>query len=297
MAWVSSVNEQLDRMLVAMTSAHITQSAPPLVSREWSPGRIRVFGRVAIQQKKFNAETDVTHRRVDYCFPASLLFISSREGSSHTALRSRATTLQEFCDSLPSFQPGSKACLASINGPYNNRPDEKTLSYLHEMKQIMKRISTQVEELNDCDAAAVLEKDFHDAKRKKKKQTNKGNRSEIVTSNTTSNTDESTPVRPHSSKRLLKRKRYHNFCPRILAHDFLAYRRVDRIFHRATIRLEGISDTDNVESPTLSSTDAKNRPFIVISLTGDLFLQEQVVRLIGLLIAICRGVSLLIKGS
>jgi tRNA U38,U39,U40 pseudouridine synthase TruA len=286
-------------MLVAMTTARIARSASSGVSRDWSPGRIRVFGRVVVQQKKFNAETDVTHRRVDYCFPASLLFVPSREVSSHTALRSRATTLQEFCDSLPSFPPGSKACLGSIDGPCNNRPDEETLSYLHDMKKIMKRISTQVEELNDRDAAAVLEKDFHDAKRKKKKQTRKGDRSEKVSSNTTPNMDESTPAgRHHSSKRLLKRKRYHNFCPRILAHDFLAYRRVDRIFHRATIRLEGISDTENVVSSTFSSsTNTRDRPFIVISLTGDLFLQEQVVRLIGLLIAICRGASFFIQGT
>ena len=138
----------------------------------------------------------------------------------------------------------------------------------------MKRISTQVEELNDNDAGAILEKEFHDAKRKKKK-TKKRSDPDCFLSNTTINTDDVSASRPLSSKRLLKRKRYHNFSPRILAHDFLAYRRVDRIFHRTTIRLGGLSGTDSVGAPKLSSAVIDNRPFIVISLTGDLFLQEQ----------------------
>ena len=275
LAWVTSVNEQLDQMLLAMTSAHITPSTSPSEFHEWSPGRIRIFGRVAIPQKKFNAETDVTHRRVDYCFPADLLYVSSSEGLSQSALQSHASTLQEYCNSLPSFQPGSKSYSSYDNRlPYDNRPDENTLSYFYKMKQIMKRISTQVEELNDNDAGAVLEKEFHDAKRKKKK-TKKRNDPENCLSNTTINTDDVSASRPLSSKRLLKRKRYHNFSPRILAHDFLAYRRVDRIFHRTTIRLGGLSDTDSVGTPKLSSAVIDNRPFIVISLTGDLFLQEQ----------------------
>jgi len=117
----------------------------------------------------------------------------------------------------------------------------------------MKRIST--------DADALLEKECHDAKRNKTKTTEKQGSS---TADQTIDADEEPPSRP-LSKRLLKRKRYHNFCPKILAHDFLAYRRVDRIYHRATLR------------PNCSSKSMmiNNRPFIVISFTGDLFLQEQ----------------------
>mmetsp|Transcript_19363 Transcript_19363/g.28025 ORF Transcript_19363/g.28025 Transcript_19363/m.28025 type:complete len:96 (-) Transcript_19363:1313-1600(-) len=34
---------------------------------------------------------------------------------------------------------------------------------------------------------------------------------------------------------VLKRKRFHNFTSTVMAHEFLAYRRLDRFFHRATL--------------------------------------------------------------
>lgn len=264
-AWVSSVNEQLDRMLADMTTMSTSSSISEF--QEWTPGRIRVFGRVSIPQKKFNAETDVTHRRVDYCFPADLLYASSREILSQSALQINALSHQGFCDSLPSFRPTlnprkPKSFVVdddddddddNIEDEQSRRMHANTLSYFLSMKQIMKRIST--------DADALLEKECHDAKRNKTKTTEKQGSS---TADQTIDADEEPPSRP-LSKRLLKRKRYHNFCPKILAHDFLAYRRVDRIYHRATLR------------PNCSSKSMmiNNRPFIVISFTGDLFLQEQ----------------------
>eukprot|EP00578_Thalassiosira_sp_NH16_P003051 CAMPEP_0181128024 /NCGR_PEP_ID=MMETSP1071-20121207/28524_1 /TAXON_ID=35127 /ORGANISM="Thalassiosira sp., Strain NH16" /LENGTH=549 /DNA_ID=CAMNT_0023213829 /DNA_START=319 /DNA_END=1969 /DNA_ORIENTATION=+ len=190
------------------------------------------------------------------------------------------------------------------------------------MKGVMKRITTQVEELDEDDAGDVLEKEYHDAKRKKKKmrkgggsdrgRTSSKKKAAAAGSSSTTNgaaRDEehetSAPsgsvAPPSSSKRVLKRKRFHNFCPNILAHDFLSYRRVDRIFHRATIRVQNDEPRSSsssssgsgggMEASALSSSVKviKNRPFIVFSLTGDLFLQEQAVRIVGLLIAICRG--------
>lgn len=259
-AWVTSVNEQLDRMLDVTT---MSKSSAMREFKDWSPGRIRVFGRVSIPQKKFNAETDVTHRRVDYCFPADLLYASSRESLSQSALQINALSLQGFCDSLPTFRPTlnprKPKSVDDDNDDGNIEDDQSrhmhanTLSYFLSMKQIMKRIST--------DAAALLEKECHDAKKNKTKTTEKQGSS---TADQTIDANDEPPSRP-LSKRLLKRKRYHNFCPKILAHDFLSYRRVDRIFHRATLR------------PNCSSKSMmiKNRPIIVISFTGDLFLQEQ----------------------
>ena len=294
--WVQSVNEQLDKMLAEMAKSHSTSSASTdnkYQKQKWSPGRIRVFGRISITHKRFNPETDCTHRRVDYCFPADLLFTSAskREGLSKTAVQPDKTSLQEFFNSFLSFPPGNKPHSASggdgsvshTQYPLNtNRPNDTTLKYLSKMKKIMKKITTQVEVIDDKDAGSILEKEFHDAKRKKKKM--KGNK-HIASKDDTSSTPtaknnqgESSTMntnKPLSSTRVLKRKRYHNFCPSILAHDFLAYRRVDRIYHRATIRLEAEAGSDTSGNSAVSSTTIKNRPFIVFSITGDMFLQEQ----------------------
>ena len=300
--WVESVNGELERILahVSNTRSNKTESNNDLL--KWSAGRIRVFGRHPVQQKKFNAETDVTHRRVDYCFPADLLFSSTRGYLSESAVQPVTTSLQEFSDSLPSFPPGntpSSVVVAKIN-----RPDKQTLDYLYEMKKVLKLVTTQVEEIDDKDSGAILDKKFHDEKRKKKKRKGAKNTSakspsknneikkneesrptESSTNNKESNFDKDEDSKPLSSQRVLKRKRFHNFCPNILAHDFLAYRRVDRVFHRGTIRL----DKDMLSGLTMSHTIIKNRPFVVFSLSGDLFLHEQTVRIMGVLIAILRG--------
>lgn len=66
-----------------------------------------------------------------------------------------------------------------------------------------------------------------------------------------------------------------------MCHEYLAYRRFDRFFHRATIRA--------ANDETNASGESKGRPYIVLSLKGDLFLCGQARSIIGLLIAICRG--------
>ena len=60
-----------------------------------------------------------------------------------------------------------------------------------------------------------------------------------------------------------------------MAHEFLSYRRVDRFFHRATVKFDSDSDS--------------SRPFVVLSAKGDLFLDGQVRAMIGLFVAIVRG--------
>ena len=285
--WVDSVNDQLDRMLSEMAS---DKSVEAIESNEWSPGRIRVFGRITITQKKFNAQTDVTNRRIDYCFPASLLFANDRERFASNL--PDVSSLQEYCDGFKSFPPGNKPLLARTDSGYI-RPSDEMLTYLLTMKKVMRRIATQVEELTD--AGSKLEKEFNQSskrKKKKKKQRKRDNKRTIsrddassnkpskVDKQPSTNTDSKPTSSPSSKTRLLKRKRFHNFTKRILAHNHLAYRRVDRIFHRASIRLQD----------EISTTTIKNRPFIVFSLTGDMFLHEQAVHIMGLLIAIFRGV-------
>lgn len=72
------------------------------------------------------------------------------------------------------------------------------------------------------------------------------------------------------SGNVLKRKSFHNFTPTVMAHEYLANRRLDRFFHKATLHVE-----DNA--------------YLLLSLTGDLFLQGQVPRVIGTWLAIQRG--------
>eukprot|EP00529_Nitzschia_sp_RCC80_P025384 CAMPEP_0113477738 /NCGR_PEP_ID=MMETSP0014_2-20120614/20365_1 /TAXON_ID=2857 /ORGANISM="Nitzschia sp." /LENGTH=523 /DNA_ID=CAMNT_0000370847 /DNA_START=128 /DNA_END=1696 /DNA_ORIENTATION=- /assembly_acc=CAM_ASM_000159 len=74
------------------------------------------------------------------------------------------------------------------------------------------------------------------------------------------------------TRRVLKRRRYHNFTERLLAHDFLAYRRLDRFYHRATWRSK------------------QDSTFVVISMSGDLILNGQASRLIGLVLAFANGI-------
>ena len=286
-AWVSTVNSHLEHMLSDMSSARSRNASTTAQSNElqvWHPGRIRVFGRVVIALKKFKAEADVTHRRIDYCLPADMLFASNREGLAKSAVQPKTKSLQEFCNLLPSFPPGHTPHSAKTPKPVSaddgdlpphsqypllntTRPRQDMLTYLYETKKIMKRIATQVEELDGKNEGDVLEKEFHDAKRKKKKMTRDAESYKTKDINQEGSTVHA-KEQQFSSKNFLKRKRFHNFCPLILAHNSLAYRRVDRIYHRATIRLEG--------SPAVaSSSTIQNRPFIVFSLTGDTFLQEQ----------------------
>lgn len=225
---------------------------------------------------------------MDYCLPADLLYATKGEEElSGSAVQPDSSSFQDYCDSLPSFRPGEQTLLKS------SRPDDKTLTYMYQIKMMSKRITTQVEELDDKDGA-VLEKQITMKRdRRRKGKCSKGPKNNNNASSTNTNKEDgssssATINKPLSPKRMLKRKRFHNFCPYILAHDFLSFRRVDRVFHSVTIRLEEQLKLSNDDGVTSSPT-IRNRPFIVFSISGDIFLQEQAVRIIGLLIAICRG--------
>ncbi len=343
--WIESVNQELDHMTSEMEAQHSSAKSP--TAKDWSVGRVRIFGRVAISNKKFNAEMDVVHRRVDYCFPADLLYVSDHDKRlqsdqvpiSETAVQSKVPTLQDYFDSLPCFPPGNKPfrvvkqsdqdvrhpnetgqsnpqagsyCHSEEYSSSNTRslrpsiprPNETTLTYLHALKKLMQRFTTKVEELNLKDEAAVLEKEFHEKKRKKqreskKKRSRNSNGNERDNSRSVGGKDKEclqhcekdecpAEASEPAGKRVLRRKRFHNFCPNILAHDFLAYRRMDRIYHRGTIRLQ--DEHRDLEPISAKQITMNDRPFVVFSLTGDLFLREQALRVMGLLIAICRGV-------
>eukprot|EP00804_Cyclotella_cryptica_P003142 CCRYP_013762-RC/>CCRYP_013762-RC protein AED:0.15 eAED:0.15 QI:123/1/1/1/1/1/5/1764/877 len=344
--WIDNVNQELKYILEKIVMSRKT-SPDGRTANQWSVGSIQVFGRVHIPNKRFNAESDIVHRRVDYCFPADLLLPSSPEqglNDEDEFFSQTAVSIQRFLDTLESFPPGNKSyrvfevsqtagssdCNESTDSPaffFKNdtmpsfsRPSDDTLKYLSRLKKLMQSFQTQVEELNSEDKGAMLEKSLNETKRKNQKapkkkrsrgstddsrqQTKEGSdeKSDIETleedvfaEESIANSDvlgDATDLTA-KVKRLLRRKRYHNFCPNVLAHDYLSYRRVDRFYHRGTIRLEDDPDSNNSEgerASTLSSKMIRNRPFFIFSLKGDILLHQQVVRVIGLLIAICRGV-------
>ena len=230
------------------------------------PDNIRLLGRRISPIKRFNAEMFASHRRAEYVLPVDLLYQQFQDGELH-----------EFFERFIPFD----------DGEVNERPTLDTIQYLFRIKKIMQSLQTRIIQLDESNEVDVLEKKWNKQKRRKdlkkgKKDKSKERVQEEPTKNvpdkpTGEQKDESNgKANAEEEKRgkcLLKRRRYHNFTPKALAHDSLVYRRLDRCYHRATICQEG-----------------SKRPFIVFSLTGDMFLQGQVQRIVGLIVALARGV-------
>ena len=195
-------------------------------------GKIQVFGRLTVS-KKFNAEIDMSHRRIDYLLPADFLYGRS--------MKEQGTTFQEFCDMLVSFNPkrqtmatGARRGQSNNHKHYNN--DLGILTYLHQLKRLMQRFCT-----------------------------------------------------PQVEKKV-KRRRYHNFTPRMMAHEPLAYRRLDRFYHQATIRADEASrNSKDDDIFDIGVKSIGSRPFMVLSLKGDMFLNGQCRAICGLFVAIVLG--------
>ncbi|CAB9511644.1 expressed unknown protein [Seminavis robusta] len=95
-------------------------------------------------------------------------------------------------------------------------------------------------------------------------------------------------------KKVLRRRRFHNFTPRSMAHNYFAYRRMDRMYHRATLRFpenvyEEVEQQWQQQTNNPPVTYDRNRPFLAMSISGDLFLEGQTCRVMGVLIALARG--------
>lgn len=315
---------------------------------------IRVLGRQSMPIGNFNAETDVSHRRVEYLLPVDFLMSSGK------------SVLQSAADQLPSFADGLRSrkftADTNINDdddklehgdddanneqeedgsshllPYCTKPSAATLALLTSYKRIMQSLTTHIVDLDTNDAAAVFEKQAHDQKRQRNRDyrnNNKGNRKKpqqrqqhteensqglgvngsdvgdmIISKETNQEAETSVDSRqfdksssskskraPCDSKKkekVLRRKRYHNFTPTVMAHEFLAYRRMNRFYHRATLRFDSASFLQRIgRDPTTSTSSLetiKKRPFLVLSLSGDLFLTGQACHAVGLFIALARG--------
>ena len=105
-----------------------------------------------------------------------------------------------------------------------------------------------------------------------------------------------------------KKKRYHNFTNTLMVHDALSNRRVDRIWHSATMVMkqqrqqqqqQHVPNSDMQPTATTKATAAttednsainsNTKTFIAISIKGDMFLNGQICRIIGLIVAIMNG--------
>lgn len=258
--WVNDVNQVLQQSLTFMTDG----------VHDFYPGKIVVFGRLKAP-KQFNAERDVAHVRMDYLLPAEFLYGNDRIKEACQV----DITLQEFFQYLHNFDPA---------GDVSNHDEQMYWinSYLFRLKKLMQKFSTPVVELDVNDEEAVLSKEFNRRKRinmgKGKKsnshQNAKNQRKDPYPEAVTKLKEiKEKAAEGTETERFLRRKRFHNFTPTLMAHEFLANRRVDRFYHRATVRMEHSGE----------------RPFAVLSLKGDLFLHGQVRCMIGLFVAMVKG--------
>eukprot|EP00934_Nitzschia_sp_Nitz4_P005397 Nitzschia sp. Nitz4//scaffold251_size28233//9144//11447//NITZ4_008133-RA/size28233-processed-gene-0.11-mRNA-1//-1//CDS//3329544241//5387//frame0 len=242
---------------------------------------IRLLGRQDIAAKTFNAEMDVSHRRIEYLLPVDFLNACLEE---HNLVQ------------LPTFSENHKHNLSHKHNTGASRVDEPTRLYLFRLKKLMKSMTTPVIELDKTDKAAVMEKSFSLQKRKgnarrskKRRQTPK---EETQNSKNDNNGDDNTPDSKEQGKpnaagpqeNVLRRKRFHNFTPNLMAHEYLAFRRLDRIYHRATLSFPHLGKNTSTQGST-----TRNRRFILLSFSGDVFLTGQICRLVGVFLAMANG--------
>ncbi len=264
--WIDNVNVVLERDVSKLASSSSLKH----------PGKVKLFGRLAAP-KKFHAEMDVIHRRIDYFFPADLMFGQD--------VKATGMSRTEFLQTMKAFHPGK---IPDDDGNGHNEKEDNPYGsvYVSKFKKLMQKFSTKVVELHEDDKSAVLAKEFHRQKRAKYGKgikNNKGKPGKNTLTNikerkedTLNVTKKKKDAQNNQVERVLKRKRFHNFTRFVMAHEFLSYRRLDRFYHRATVRWD---DTDKFH----------NRPYILLSVKGDLFLQGQALGIFGLFLAIVRG--------
>ena len=222
---------------------------------------VQLFGRQDFPQaKNFNAEMDVSRRRVEYLLPVECISWNTPE------YRSRL-------ESLPPFSENHKHHRNFSNGSDTGNTDDATIIYLFQLKKMMQRLATQVVDLDMNDKEAVSEKSSILEKLSKSKKNNRLSKKPRKATKEEKSDEEGGPgMQVTEQHRLLKRKRFHNFTPTLMAHEYLTYRRLDRLYHRATL--------------AFPSLDPLKKPFILLSMNGDMFLTGQVCRVVGVFLAL-----------
>lgn len=247
----------------------------------------------------------VSHRRIEYLLPIDFLTWSIRD----TQLKGKIES------SLSTFTENNKHNISHVSEADPDPPEDTIRGFLLALKRKMKLLTTQVITLDTSHKSSVMEKGFSLKKRKQgkvrqqQKKTKKGDltnkhgvdegKDDPGDANTIDEVgfiaDEdpatsSKSLKADEKQRLLKRKRFHNFTENLMAHEYLACRRLDRIYHRATLRFstqgENLSEMDDCSKVK----DPYSTTYIIVSMSGDMFLTGQVFRIIGIFLALANGV-------
>jgi hypothetical protein len=275
--WVMEVNTVLLNMLrqatPTATDGNSSSTNEPLEAVEEAYGKIVVFGCIPIP-KKFNAELDITLRKVEYMLPVDCFLQFWERNNMLDPTVDEIDKTQRCCDSLLTFQAGD----------LNIQPDLSTLRVLTLLKKLMQRFTTHCNEKHNISAttnendkssqttnttnsnaiAPTSKKVTNNMKKKKQQQQKKKNRNCNSSGKTKDSTEGQQQAHEMSQDTLtdsevkdkiytLRRKRYHNFTPHVMAHEFLAFRRMDRFYHAATERFDGLINvgTCGISTPSL----------------------------------------------
>mmetsp|Transcript_46876 Transcript_46876/g.52927 ORF Transcript_46876/g.52927 Transcript_46876/m.52927 type:complete len:923 (-) Transcript_46876:83-2851(-) len=290
---------------------------------------IRIIGRQDMPNPKFNAEMDVTYRRVEYLLPVDMLTWSIKDPN-----------IRDMVQKLPIFADNHKHDMNHVNEEAPQLEDSAR-TFMLESKNIMRLLTTRIVKLDLNDKGSVIEKGFilkkknqnkiHLSNRQPKKKktdlrenvfveeeqgdndeakgrsttasmgdtdvTAKKSQQQVVTEETVTASDQSTKLKKGKKTNVLRRKRYHNFTEKLMAHDYLAYRRLDRIYHRSTIEFPVDNNkifnekcTKKASMDTETVVNDNGIRYIVLSISGDLFLAGQVCRIVGVLLALINGI-------
>lgn len=294
--WIDQVNE---RLLTKLTRS--TGDGP----------QIRILGRQTMKAKKFNAEIDVTHRRVEYLFPVDFLFAAGFKLHENIDNVVPGDVLdlsrEEFSAAMPYFDD------AKVQ---DSAPEPRALEFMKKVRGIMRSLATHHESMQGdrWTSSSQVRVGDDEVKIRERHDTGHETVERDISLETTSTAaadeqailprhlktkqsrnrhgqnrhDKSKPRRKKPGKRtfILQRRRYHNFTPTLVAHEYMAYRKMDRLFHKAVLRYRLNSDEENAIA---CHEDVSQRCFYVFSVSGDTFLHGQVRHVMGLLMALARG--------
>ena len=257
--WTAGVNEKVQKIL--QQDEGVVDSSSLLFG-----GNIVVFGRLKMPAK-FNPESDTTTRRMSYLLPVDFLVSESSPFS-----------LEDLMAFLPVFEGGFNS--KSINRRAG-KANEIVMYLFRIKKLLKKLMTLVIElDPNDKAAVFEKQLNARKKRRSKSKSKRAdntgtttqqqgtrmrknegiisssdgaeevglsrgdGRRDELVVDDfaTKHQEDESSSKdREEPVEHVLRRKRYHNFTADVMAHEYLAFRRVDRFYHRATTQINSVA--------------------------------------------------------
>merc|ERR1712224_380996 len=109
---------------------------------------IRILGRQDMPNLKFNAEMDVTYRRIEYLLPVDFFAWSMTNVEEKETIRN-----------LPIFAANHKHDIDHVSEEAP-APDESARSFMLKLKNNMKLLTTRIVKLDFSDDVSVVEKEI-----------------------------------------------------------------------------------------------------------------------------------------